>query len=152
VREAEDDAGDMSVSDTAAERDRSMLTDVANEIVRVFKSQFGRGPTSARAAWAGADTLTVVLEDTLTPAERTLARMGQHERLRDTRMFFQYASIEAMCEPVERLTGRKVRAFVSGIDTEADGLAVETFVLHPRGSTAASRIEPGEPRSYAASE
>jgi hypothetical protein len=78
--------------------------------------------------------------------------MGQHERLRDTRMFSQYASIRALCEPVERLTGRKVRAFVSGIDTEADGLAVETFVLHPRGSSAASRIEPGEQRSLAASD
>lgn len=125
----------------SVERDRSMLTEISNEIVRVFKSQFGRGPTSARAAWAGPDALTVMLEDTLTPAERNMVRMGEHERLRETRMFFQYASTKELCEPVERLTGRKVRAFVSGIDTEADGLAVETFVLHPRGSNAPSRVE-----------
>jgi hypothetical protein len=56
-------------------------------------------------------------------------------------MFFQYASIREFCEPIERLTGRKVRAFASAIDTEADGLSVETFVLHPRDSTAPSRIE-----------
>jgi uncharacterized protein YbcI len=123
------------------ERDRSMLTEISNEIVRVFKSQFGRGPTSARAAWAGTDTLTVILEDTLTPAERNMVRMGEHERLRETRMFFQYASTKELCEPVERLTGRKVRAFISGIDTEAEGLAVKTFVLHPRGSSAPSRVE-----------
>jgi uncharacterized protein YbcI len=123
------------------ERDRSMLTEISNEIVRVFKSQFGRGPTSARAAWAGPDTLTVLLEDTLTPAERNMVRMGEHERLRETRMFFQYASTRELCEPVERLTGRKVRAFVSGIDTAAEGLSVETFVLHPRGSSAPSRVE-----------
>jgi uncharacterized protein YbcI len=123
------------------ERDRSMLTEISNEIVRVFKSQFGRGPTSARAAWAGPDALTVMLEDTLTPAERNMVRMGEHERLRETRMFFQYASIRELCEPVERLTGRKVRAFVSGIDTAADGLSVETFVLHPPGSSAPSRVE-----------
>jgi uncharacterized protein YbcI len=123
------------------ERDRSMLTEISNEIVRVFKSQFGRGPTSARAAWAGPDTLTVILEDTLTPAERNMVRMGEHERLRETRMFFQYASTKELCEPVERLTGRKVRAFISGIDTEAEGLAVKTFVLHPRGSSAPSRVE-----------
>ena len=70
------------------ERDRSMLTEISNEVVRVFKSQFGRGPTSARAAWAGPDALTVMLEDTLTPAERNMVRMGEHERLRETRMFF----------------------------------------------------------------
>jgi hypothetical protein len=34
------------------------------------------------------------------------------------------------CDPIERFTGRKVRAFVSGIDVEAD-VASEMFVLHP---------------------
>jgi uncharacterized protein YbcI len=111
-----------------------MLSMLSNEMVRLFKDQFGRGPTSARAAWAGSDVITVVLEDTLTPAERNLVRLGQHERLRETRMFFQYASVAEFCEPVERLTGRTVRAFVSGIDTATDGLSVETFVLYPAGS------------------
>ena len=133
-----------------ADRDRSILTEVSNELVRLFKEQFGRGPTSARAAWAGPDVLTVVLEDTLTPAERNMTRLGEHERLRETRMFFQYASVREFCEPVERLTGRRVRAFVSGIDTAADGLCVETFVLHPPGaSDRRSRIELAEPRPEA---
>jgi uncharacterized protein YbcI len=122
-------------------RTTSLLTELSNEMVRIFKEQFGRGPTSARAAWAGPDTLVVTLESTLTPAERNLVRLGEHERLRETRMFFQYATVRVMCEPVERLTGRKVRAFISGIDTEADGLSVETFVLHPPGSDQPSRIE-----------
>ena len=125
--------------------DGSVLMQVANEMVRLFKEQFGRGPTAARAAWAGPDVLTVVLEETLTPAERNLARMGEHERLRETRMYFQYATVREFCEPVERITGRKVRAFVSGIDTEADGLAVETFVLHPPGFDGGSRIARAEP-------
>src|SRR6185437_15159270 len=107
------------------------------------KEQFGRGPTRARAAWAGPDVLTVVLEDTFTPAERNMAAMGEHERLRDMRSFFQYASVAEFCDPVERATGRKVRAFISGIDTEAGGgLAVETFVLHPEGSNEPSRADP----------
>ena len=65
--------------------------------------------------------------------------------LRQTRAFFQYTSVREICTPVERLTGRKVRAFISGIDTEADGLAVETFVLHPAGSEQPSRIRHAEP-------
>ena len=125
----------------------SALSELSNEMVRLFKEQFGRGPTAARTTWTG-DVVTVVLENTLTPAERNLVRMGEHERLRETRMFFQYASVREFCEPVERITGRKVRAFISGIDTEVDGLAVETFILHPAGaSDARSRIDQAEPEA-----
>jgi uncharacterized protein YbcI len=119
----------------------SLLLEVSNAMVRLFKEQFGRGPTKARASWAGPDVLTIVLEDTFTAAERNLAALGEHERLRDMRSFFQYASVEEFCGPIERVTGRKVRAFVSGIDTVADGLAVETFVLYPEGSDEPSRAE-----------
>jgi uncharacterized protein YbcI len=113
-------------------------------MVRVFKDQFGRGPTRARSHWAGPDTIVVILEDTLTPAERSLVRLGEHQRLRDLRTFFQYASVRRLCEPVERLTGRKVQAFFSQIDPVAEGMAVETFVLHPPGYDGPSRIEIGD--------
>jgi uncharacterized protein YbcI len=86
-----------------------------------------------------------VLEETLTAAERNLVKMGEHQRLRDTRMFFQYATVREFCEPVEQITGRKVRAFHSSIDTEADGQAVEVFVLHPQGYDGPSRTERAEP-------
>jgi uncharacterized protein YbcI len=120
-----------------------LLLEVSNAMVRIFKEQFGRGPTKARASWAGPDVLTVILEDTLTPAERNLAGMGEHERLRNMRSFFQYASVLEFCAPIERITGRKVRSFVSGIDTAVNGLSVETFVLHPEGSDEPSRADPG---------
>jgi len=134
-------------SASADDRSRSgTLAELSNEMVRLFKDQFGRGPTSARTTWVG-EVVTVVLENTLTPAERNLVRMGEHERLRETRMFFQYASVREFCEPVERITGRKVRAFISGIDTEIDGLTVETFILHPVDARdARSRTAFAEPR------
>jgi uncharacterized protein YbcI len=118
-----------------------MLMAISNEMVRLYKEQFGRGPTKTRTTWAGPDVLVVMLEDTLTPAERNLAELGEHQRLRDLRTFFQYASVREFCEPVEHLTGRKVRAFISGIDTGAEGLATEMFVLHPEGSDEPSRID-----------
>jgi uncharacterized protein YbcI len=129
----------VGMSDTAEHPRRpqpdaegNLLMEISNEMVRLYKQQFGRGPTTARTVWAGPDVLTVILESTLTPAERNLARLGEHERLRETRLYFQYASVREFCEPVERLTGRKVRAFVSGTDSEVDGLSIETFVLWPR--------------------
>ena len=115
-----------------------LLSAISNEMVRLYKDQFGRGPTKVRTDWGGPDMLVVTLEETLTPAERRLRLMGEHQRLRDLRMLFQYAERAAFCEPVERLTGRKVRAFVSGIDTEAD-LATELFVLYPSGYDGPSR-------------
>src|SRR5919202_4207004 len=99
----------------------TVLSAVSDEMVRLYKEQFGRGPTRVRSYWCGEDTLCTVLEETLTPAERNLARLGEHQRLRDVRMFFQYATVGEFCEPIERLTGRKVRAFVSGIDTAVEG-------------------------------
>jgi uncharacterized protein YbcI len=123
----------------------SVLSAISNEMVRIYKEQFGRGPTKARTHWADADVLVVLLEETLTPAERNLVSMGEHGRLRETRMFFQYATVRGFCEPIERLTGRKVRSFISGIDTAVDGLSMETFVLYPSGSDGGpSRIEAAE--------
>jgi uncharacterized protein YbcI len=129
---------------TAAQRQSSGLMEISNVMVRLHKEQFGRGPTSARSNWAGADTLVCVLENTLTPAERNLVTMGEHQRLRDTRMFFQYATVREFCEPVEQIVGRKVRAFISGIDTEADGLVTELFVFHPAGYDGPSRVADAE--------
>jgi uncharacterized protein YbcI len=122
-----------------------VLAAISDEMVRIYKDQFGRGPTRVRTYWGGDDIITSILEETLTPAERNLAALGEHERLRDTRMFFQYATVEEFCEPVERITGRTVRAFISGIDTVVDGVALETFILYPEGSDGPSRRERREP-------
>src|SRR5215217_5784326 len=71
----------------------SVLTEISNTMVRLYKDQFGRGPTKARTHWCGDDTIAVVLENTLTPAERNMVKMGEHQRLRDLRTFFQYATV-----------------------------------------------------------
>src|SRR4051794_10812022 len=104
--------------------------EISNAMVRLYKQQFGRGPTTARTHWCGPDVITCVLENTLTPAERNLVTMGEHQRLRDTRMVFQYASVREFCEPVEQITGRTVRSFHSSIDTKVDGMSIETFIVH----------------------
>ncbi len=121
-----------------------VLADISREMVGLYKEQFGRGPTKARTHWASPDMLVTVLEDTFTPAERNLVRMGEHQRVRDTRTYVQYATVRGFCEPIERLTGRTVRSFLSAIDTEADGLSMETFVLYPDGQEGPSRIEAAE--------
>lgn len=136
------DASQAASAPTDGADEYNILSAISNEMVRIYKDQFGRGPTKVRTLWAGPDVLVVTLEQTFTPAERSLRRLGEHRRLRDLRLLFQYAEIEVFCAPVEQLSGRKVRSFISGIDTEAD-LACEMFVLHPQGYDGPSRADPG---------
>ena len=112
-----------------------MLRQISREMVARYKNQFGRGPTKARVDFANPDLLIVTLEDSLTPAEQNLARMGEHQRLRDVRLFFKHASEHEFREIVERLTGRQVRGFVSGVDTRED-ISIEAFYLEPQAATA----------------
>jgi len=132
---------DVAPPDDDGAEKGSLLASISSEMVRLYKEQFGRGPTKVRSNWSGRDMIVVLLEDTLTPAERNLVALGEYERLRDTRMLFQYSWVKQFCEPVERLTGRKVRSFISGIDAEADGTSLEVFVLHPDGYDGPSRTE-----------
>ena len=108
----------------------SVLAQVSRTMVRLYKEQFGRGPTRVRTEWCGRDLLVCMLEDTLTPTEKNLRALGEDQRLRDIRTLFQYAAAEQFIEPVEQITGRRVRSFISGIDTEKD-ISVETFILNP---------------------
>jgi len=106
----------------------SIRAEISREMVRLYKELFGRGPTRARTEFAGPDIVICSLENTFTPAERSLAEMGEHQRLRDTRMYFQSATSSKFREIVERLTGRKVRAFISGLDASVD-VCSEIFYL-----------------------
>jgi uncharacterized protein YbcI len=109
---------------------RSPMLEIANAMVRLYKSAFGRGPTKARAQFAGPDALVVFLENSLTVAERNLATMGEHDRLREGRTFLQHSLEHEFRAIVERALGRRTIAFLSGLDTERD-VAVEVFTLEP---------------------
>jgi hypothetical protein len=57
-----------------------------------------------------------------------MVELGENQRLREVRMFFQHASEENFRGSVEEVTGRPVRAFVSGIDVAQD-VSSEVFYL-----------------------
>src|SRR5436305_7708573 len=124
-----------------------LFSAISNEMVQIYKAHFGRGPTRTRTRWADGDTIVVTLESTLTAAERKLVALGEHGRVRELRTVFQYTDVAAFCEPIERLTGRKVRAFLSVVDVDAD-VASETFLLHPTGYDGPSRLSTPGRRSH----
>jgi hypothetical protein len=61
-------------------------------------------------------------------------------------MYFQYVTKHEFCEVIERNLDRRVRAFVSGTDTEKD-VSSEVFYLYPqegRPRSAGGLAVPGE--------
>jgi uncharacterized protein YbcI len=111
------------------------LAEVSNAVVALHKTQFGRGPTTARSHFAGPDVLVCVLEDALLPAEVALVELGEQQRVREARTFFQAATARSFIEAVESITGRTVRAFSSATDPDA-AIVCELFVFE--------REEPGD--------
>src|SRR4051812_49554814 len=110
-----------------------LLQDVSNAMVALHKEQFGRGPTRVQSQLAGPDALLCVLDDALLPAERAMVAMGEEQRVRESRMFFQVATADQFIAAVERITGRTVRAFASATDPEKNTV-MENFVFEPEPS------------------
>jgi len=115
-----------------------VASEISNAVVRLFAEYLGRGPTKARTVIAG-DLISVVLEDTLTKAERKLIERGQEEVVIATRRIVQRTMRDDLVGAVEELSGRKVVAFMSDQQAEPD-FAVESFVLEPLPQTAEERL------------
>lgn len=108
----------------------SPLLEISNVMVRLYKDAFGRGPTKARTRFSGQDTLVVLLEDTMTVAERRLVGLGEYARVREQRLFLQLAFEDLKRTEVERILARRTVALVCGIDPHRD-VAAEVFTLEP---------------------
>jgi uncharacterized protein YbcI len=100
---------------------------ISREIVRLQAEYYGKGPTRAKT-YIFDDLVVVVLEETFTRAEKTLAQRGESDAIQHIRRRFQQQMTESFSSVVEQATGRKVRAFLS--DTHvAEDVSVETFLL-----------------------
>jgi uncharacterized protein YbcI len=111
--------------------DGPLTAAISNAVVGLLREFTGRGPTQARTT-IGSDTVVVTLRDSLTKAERTLASRGQALEVLAMRRAFQDTMREDLISAVERLTHRRVEAFLSDNLHEPD-VAVEIFLLVPLG-------------------
>src|SRR3954471_1416274 len=102
---------------------------ISNTVVRALARTTGRGPTKAKTT-LGENGVFVVLQDSLTVGERTLADAGQGRAVLDLRRRWQEVMKERVSLEIEELTGRKVVGFMSDNHIDPD-LAVEVFVLEP---------------------
>jgi uncharacterized protein YbcI len=114
-----------------AESDKSSLGEVraaiSKEIVRLQAEYYGKGPTRAKT-YIVEDLVVVVLEESFTRAEKTLAERGEKDAIEHIRRRFQQQMADDFTSVVEQATGRKVRAFLSETNVDLD-VSIETFLL-----------------------
>ena len=110
----------------------SLSAAISNAVVRITAEYTGRGPTKAQTS-IRENMIVVLMQDTLTKAERTLLSSGQADFVLETRSRFQAAMSADLVDAVELLTNRKVGAFMSANHIEPD-MGAEIFVLEPRAN------------------
>jgi uncharacterized protein YbcI len=107
----------------------SQAAEISNRAVQLLHDYTGRGPTRAHTV-INRDSVLILLGDTLTKGERTLAADGQAQFVLDMRHRFQMAMREDLITVVEDIMERKVVAFMSDNHIDPD-MAAEVFVLEP---------------------
>jgi uncharacterized protein YbcI len=109
--------------------DGELAAKISNTVVRALARTTGRGPTMAKTT-LGDNGVFVVLQDSLTRGEQTLADAGEGAAVLDLRRRWQRVMQADLSREIEELTGRKVIGFMSDNHIDPD-LAVEVFVLEP---------------------
>jgi uncharacterized protein YbcI len=100
---------------------------ISNGVVKLLRDYTGRGPTKTRT-YINSDYIAVVMFDTLTKGERSLVDDGRSELVLSARKAYQQTMHGDLVELVERLTERRVVAFLSDNHLDPD-VAVESFIL-----------------------
>ena len=118
--------------------------EISREMVALMKDYLGRGPTRART-YIRDNLVVCVMQDTMTRAEKSLAREERQEAVRQVRRLFQDTLREDATAIVERVTGRRVVSFMSDHDIDPD-FAAEIFVLEPHGMDGESQVVLGSER------
>ena len=111
------------------QHDGALAATISNTVVRALMRTTGRGPTKAKTT-LGDNAVFVVLQDTLTRGEQTLADAGESAAVLHLRRRWQSVMQADVSREIEQLTGRKVIGFMSDNHIDPD-LAVEVFVLEP---------------------
>jgi uncharacterized protein YbcI len=100
---------------------------LSSAVVQLHNQYLGRGPTKGHAFYRG-NVVVVILEDTLTKAERSLVAGGKEHVVHDTRRQLLATMRRDLVATIEQLTARRVVSFLCDHDIEPD-MAAEVFVL-----------------------
>jgi uncharacterized protein YbcI len=105
-------------------------------VVQVLRQYTGCGPTRSRT-YLNDELISVVLQGTLTQAERALIADGKSDLVLSNRRAFQSIMRADLIAGIEELTGRTVIAFLSDNSIDPD-VKVKSFLLVPQEESVGS--------------
>jgi uncharacterized protein YbcI len=114
--------------------------EIARSVVGIYRHTCGRGPTKARTMFRS-DVVVVILEDVLTPAERSLIADGRADAALDMRRSLHAAMRPTLATAIAEATGCLVLAVMSDSSDDPD-VTVEIFLLD-------RPVDPSSPRGPA---
>lgn len=106
---------------------KELNAELTRTLVGIQTEHLGRGPASA-VAFCGENVVVAVMHDVLNNAEKVLAQNGNHRDISECRRLFRQVMEDDFRAAVERLTGRKVVAFLGANQLNPD-VSAEIFVL-----------------------
>ena len=109
----------------------ALLSAVTRAMVALHEQYHHREPVTAKTLLLGEDLLACVLGGVYTDVEKTMIEIQRSTIVQQTRNAFQNAMQNKFINVVERLSGRKVLAFVSNHHVGPD-IEIELFMLAPR--------------------
>ena len=108
----------------------ALLGAVTDAMVALHERYYHRAPVIARTLLLDDELLACVLGGVYTDVEKTMIEIQRHTVVQETRSAFQDAMQDKFIGEVERLSGRRVTAFISNSHVGPD-LEIELFVLAP---------------------
>ena len=112
-----------------------MLEAVTEAMVALHERYHHRTPVTAKTRMLGDDLLVCVLGGVYTDVEKTMIELQHSTIVQETRNAFQNAMQDKFIGAVERLSGRRVLAFISNHHVGPD-IEIELFLLTPNGRIA----------------
>jgi uncharacterized protein YbcI len=116
----------------------ALLEAVTESMVALHQRYHHRIPVTAKTQLMGDDLLACVLGGVYSDVEKTLIELERATVVQENRSAFQHAMEHRFISEVQRLSGRRVLAFISNQHVGPD-LEVELFVL---GGPLAMRATP----------
>ena len=107
-----------------------LLTAVTGAMVALHERYHHRKPGTAKTLLLGDDLLVSILGGVYTDVEKTMIELQRATVVQETRSAFQIAMQDKFINAVERLSGRRVLAFISNSHVGPD-LEMEIFMLAP---------------------
>ncbi len=107
---------------------------ISAAIVDLYREHYGHDRATA-STYINDNTVLCVLEDILTTGESALVSQDARREVIDARVAFQEGAEDEFTAAIERLTGRRVVAFLSANQTHP-GIASELFFLEPPATEA----------------